>query len=161
MEDVMQLALILRQEHKLEQSNELLLQLVEDLPHNAFVNYQCAWSFDMLGKEAQAVPYYEQAIALGLQDDDLQGAYIGFGSTLRTLGRYTESEALFERATAQFPANLALQTFYAMTLFNVQKHEQAMGILLTILTKSTTDPSILSYAKAINFYADKLNTTWK
>ncbi|WP_199690086.1 tetratricopeptide repeat protein [Clostridium sp. 1xD42-85] len=32
------------------------------------MNYHCACSFDILGKEDKAVPYYENAIKLGLPE---------------------------------------------------------------------------------------------
>ena len=59
-------AIQLRSEEKKKESNHLLLKMVEHYPNDAFVNYQCAWSFDVLGEESQAVPYYEKAIQQGL-----------------------------------------------------------------------------------------------
>ena len=59
-------AIQLRTEKKLQQSNEQLIQLAAENPQDAFVQYQTAWSYDLLGEEQQAIPYYEQAIALGL-----------------------------------------------------------------------------------------------
>lgn len=36
---------------------------------DAMINYQCAWSFDVLEKEREAISYYEIAIQLGLPDE--------------------------------------------------------------------------------------------
>ncbi|MEZ7171173.1 tetratricopeptide repeat protein [Sporosarcina sp. OR05] len=88
-------ALQYRDEGKLQESNELLLKLVVNDPNNAELNYQCAWSFDVLGKEAEAVPFYEKALEIGLNDSDTLGATIGLGSTYRTLGQYKKSKLVF------------------------------------------------------------------
>ncbi|MFS0688337.1 tetratricopeptide repeat protein [Sporosarcina sp. 179-K 8C2 HS] len=153
-------AIVLRSEGKLTESNEILQALAKDDPKSAEINYQCAWSFDVLGKEAEAVPYYEKALQLGLNDEDALGATIGLGSTYRTLGRYKKSKAVFESGLARFPENNALKTFYAMTLYNVGEHVEAMEILLACLVQTTNDPDIKSYERAISFYSDKLDKTW-
>ena len=46
----LQVALQLRREEKLQQSNLLLLELTTQNPNNAYLLYQCAWSFDCLGE---------------------------------------------------------------------------------------------------------------
>lgn len=153
-------AIKLRDEGKLTESNGIFKSLVISNPNDALVNYQCAWSFDVLGKESEAVPYYEKALHLGLNDEYTLGAFIGLGSTYRTLGHYKKSKNVFESGLARFPDNNALKTFYAMTLYNVGEHVKAMEILLTCLVQTSSDPDILSYNRAIGFYADKLDKTW-
>ncbi len=64
-------AIQLRKRGNLEESNELLIQLVRQFPNNASINYHCAWSYDLLGKESKAVSFYENAIRLGLASEEL------------------------------------------------------------------------------------------
>lgn len=154
-------ALELRKDNKKKESNQLLLKIVEEYPDNAYVNYQCAWSFDVLGEESKAVPFYERAIKIGLSGQDLEGAILGLGSTYRTLGEYEKSKSTFLNGIELFPNNRAIQVFYSMTLYNLNDHRKAMEILLKCLLDTTTDSEILSYKKAINFYADKLDEVWK
>lgn len=153
-------ALQYRDEGKLQESNELLLKLVVNDPNNAELNYQCAWSFDVLGKEAVAVPFYEKALEIGLNDSDTLGATIGLGSTYRTLGQYKKSKLVFEKGIDRFPHNNALKTFYSMTLYNLGENKKAMEILLTCIVETTNDTDIALYKRAIGFYADKLDNTW-
>ena len=127
-------AIQLRSEGKLEKSNVLLSNLVSEFPDDALVNYHYAWSFDVLGLEADAVPYYEKAIQLGLDETNAMGAFIGLGSSYRALGKYDKSEIVFEKGIEHFPENNAMKTFYAMTLYNVGEHREAMEILLTCLS---------------------------
>lgn len=130
-------------------------------PDDAYLQYQVAWSFDLLGEEAKAVPHYERAIEFGLEEVDLQGAMIGLGSTYRTLGRYEEARKLLEDGLSQFPENGAMKVFYAMTLYNLHDHREAMEILLKTIANETANEEISSYKKAIAFYADHLDDVWE
>ncbi len=154
-------AIHLRKNGNHKESNELLIKLVQQFPENASINYQCAWSFDLLGVEIQAVPYYEKAIQLGLSSEELEDALLGLGSTYRTLGEYEKSKDTFLKAIELFPDNRAIQTFYSMTLYNLSEHSKAMEILLNCLVDTTTDEKIERYKKAINFYANQLDNIWK
>jgi tetratricopeptide (TPR) repeat protein len=153
-------ALELRKDGKKKESNHFLLKMVEKYPDNALINYQCAWSFDILGEESKAVPFYEKSIKQGLSGKDLEGAILGLGSTYRTLGKYEKSEKVFLKGIELFPTNRAVQVFYSMTLYNLSEHKKAMEFLLKCLIDTTTDSEILSYKEAINFYADKLDEMW-
>ncbi|WP_270180832.1 tetratricopeptide repeat protein [Alkalihalobacillus sp. CinArs1] len=150
-----------RQEGNHQEANEMLVKLANEFPEDASVHYQCAWSFDVLGKESEAVPYYEKAIELGLPTEELEGALLGLGSTYRTLGDYENSKAVFLKGMEIFPKNRAIQVFYSMTLHNLGEHGEAMELLLTNLVETTNDDAILSYRRAIEFYADKLDEVWE
>lgn len=153
-------ALELRKQGKLEESKDIILKLSGEHPEDAYISYQCAWSYDALGMEDKAVPYYEKAIEKGLSDEDLQGALLGLGSTYRTLGKYHKSREIFEKAILLFPDNKAFQIFYSMTLYNLSDFSKAMEILLKNLVETTKDENIKKYEKAIEFYADKLDIIW-
>jgi tetratricopeptide (TPR) repeat protein len=125
-------------------------------PHDAQVHYQIAWTHDALGIEQDAVAPYERAIELGLPPEDLQSAYLGLGSTLRTIGAYEKSASVFQQGRRAFPEFRALHVFYSLTLYNLGQHERAMEVLLTELVETTSDPSIKSYERALRFYSTKL-----
>jgi len=161
MEKALETAIELRKNGKYQESNEILIKLVGKFPNNALIQYQCAWSFDVLGEESKAVPYYEKAIRLGLAGAELEGALLGLGSTYRTLGEYEKSQNTFLNGIELFPNNRALQVFYSMTLYNLNEHSAAMELLLKCLTETTTDKDILQYRKAISFYSDKLDKIWQ
>ncbi|MEK4425577.1 tetratricopeptide repeat protein [Solibacillus sp. FSL K6-1523] len=161
MEEQLAKAIELRNAGKKKESNQMLLKLVEEFPNNVVVNYQCAWSYDVLGEELKAVPFYEKAIKQGLTGKDLEGAILGLGSTYRTLGEYEKSKSTFLKGIELFPTNNAIQVFYSMTLYNLNEHNEAMRFLLKCLINTTEDSEILSYKKAINFYSDKLDQIWE
>lgn len=153
-------AIRMRAEGCLKESNTLFLDLVNQYPDNSVVNYQCAWSFDVLGLEKEAIPYYEKAIELGLPEEDLRGALLGLGSTYRTLGEYEKSREVFQKGMELFPEDNSIKTFYAMTLYNLGRHSDAMKLLLNTLAVTSADEMIKQYSKAITFYAEDLDKIW-
>jgi tetratricopeptide (TPR) repeat protein len=161
MEKELEKAIDLRKSGNHKESKNLLMELVQKFPDNASINYQCAWSFDLLGEESKAVPFYENAIKLGLSSKELEGALLGLGSTYRTLGEYEKSKSTFLKGIELFPNNRSIQTFYSMTLYNLNEHSKAMELLLKCLIDTTTDDEILNYKKAIDFYSNKLDEIWE
>lgn len=153
-------AIELRKSNKPEEAMAILKALLQSHPNDPDINYQMAWTCDSVGKESEAAPYYEKAISSGLIEDRC-GAMLGLGSTYRCLGEYEKSLRVFDQAVTEFPQDRSLKVFRALTLYNLGKNEQSVSQLLLQLLDTTGDTSIKSYDKALRFYSDKLNETWK
>lgn len=154
-------AVRLREKGMHRQANELLMKLAEIHKKDGETHYHCAWSFDVLGKEKEAVPYYEKAIHLGLKPADLKGAYVGLGSTYRTLGRYKKAIETFEKGLCSFPDDPALNVFYSMALYNTGRHQESMYILLQQIISLSNHDEIKRYERAINLYSSQLDRIWQ
>ncbi|MEU1315013.1 tetratricopeptide repeat protein [Streptomyces tibetensis] len=153
-------AIRLRRQGNSEEARRRLLDMVAEHPGDAEVAYQTAWVHDVVGLEAQAVPFYESSLSgPGLSEEDRRGALLGLGSTYRVLGRYTQAVDTLRQSVAEFPDDGALQTFLAMALFNTGQHHEAMRILLKLLATTSEDPHVLLYRRAIETYAQDLNDT--
>ncbi|MBP3965122.1 tetratricopeptide repeat protein [Paenibacillus lignilyticus] len=150
-------AISLREAGQLEEARQLLLTLVKKDVDNPQVWYQCAWAHDVLELEREAIPYYRQALALGITGKDRQGAYLGLGSTFRVLGEYTEAKAIFEQGLSEFPECRVLHVFYAMVLYNLKDFSAAMAIMLRELAETSEDAGIRDYKRAILYYSVKLD----
>jgi tetratricopeptide (TPR) repeat protein len=153
-------AISLRKNGQPEKALEVLRILHRSHPDDPEVNYQLAWTCDSLGKESEAVPFYEKAIAKGLSEGR-SGAYLGLGSTYRALGEYEQSLKVFDAAIREFPEDRALKVFRALTLYNLGRSSESVSELLVQLLDTTGDDSIKKYEKALKFYSDKLDETWK
>jgi tetratricopeptide (TPR) repeat protein len=139
---------------------EALIALAARHPHDAVVQYQAAWLHDGLGLEAEAVPYYERALAAGgLTAEDRLGAHTGLGSTYRVLGRYADALAVFDRALAEHPGEPALTAFRAIVLHNLGRSGEAVRDLLKLLTATSGAATLTDYRSAIDHYADHLDET--
>ena len=141
-----------------------LLALAARHPDDPAVAYQTAWLHDRLGLEAEAVPFYEAALAPaegpgGLSSEDRLGAHTGLASTYRVLGRYADALAAFDRALAEYPGDPALTAFRAIALHNLGRSAEAVTDLLTFLTRTSSAPSIARYRPAIEHYAAHLDAT--
>jgi len=133
-----------------------LKELDAKFPNVAEINYQLAWTCDVLGREAEALPYYEKAVALGLPANELAGALLGLGSTLRNLGQLERSAEVLRSGQAQFPDNREFDVFLALTLHDLGQHAEATKLLLTVIADTSEDPGLTAYQRAIRFYAGKL-----
>ncbi|MEI6856290.1 tetratricopeptide repeat protein [Psychrilyobacter sp.] len=136
---------------------EIIKTYLKENSNDSIANYQCAWCYDALEREKEAIPYYLKAIENGLSSENLEGAYLGLGSTYRSVGEYKKSEEIFERAMSEFPDNKDFEVFYSMTLYNLGDHKKSMEILLRIIGETSNDTKIKSYKDAILFYSDKLD----
>jgi len=134
----------------------LLRKLDERFASVAEITYQIAWTHDVLGQAAEAVPCYEKAIALGLPPNELSGALIGLGSSLRLLGQLDRSAEVLRSGKVQFPANLEFDAFLALTLHAQGKHADALRLALDALCETTEDPGLTAYQRALRHAAAKL-----
>lgn len=159
MRNELERAVYLRENGRAGEARELLLKLAAEEPDDPQVNYQCAWVHDLLGREHEAVPFYERAIEEGLTGGDLEGAMLGLGSTYRALGEYQRAVEALRSGTTRFPDNRAMQVFLAMALYNAGECREAVELLLQNLAETTGDEGISAYSRAILFYASRLDET--
>jgi tetratricopeptide (TPR) repeat protein len=150
----------LRKAGELEQARAALLALARQHPDDARILYETAGIHDRLGYEADAVPFYQQAIALGLPETELRGAFTCLGSTFRTLGRYQEAIETLQAGKQQFPQAREIDVFLAMTLHNLGRHAEAMQLLLSTLLDVSGSADINAYERALRFYAQDIDKTW-
>lgn len=136
---------------------DIIKNYLKENPNDSIANYQCAWCYDALEQEKDAIPYYLRAIENGLSSENLEGAYLGLGSTYRSIGEYKKSDEIFKRAMIEFPENKDFKVFYSMTLYNLGDHKKSIEILLKIISETSNDNRIKSYKDAILFYSDKLD----
>jgi len=153
-------AVRLRTEGRPEEARQQLLALSADHPEDAEVAYQTAWAHDVLGLEAEAVPFYERCLrGTGLSEEDRRGALLGLGSTYRVLGRYDKAVEVLRGGAEEFPDDGALRAFLAMALFNTGEHHASTRLLLELLAETSEDPSVRGYRSAIAHYARDLHAT--
>ena len=145
---------------ELHAERDRLAAAVIETPDDAELNYECAVAHDRLGLEHEAVPYYVKAIRQGLPEPQLRSAYLGLGSTYRAIGDYPKSMEVFDEGLELFPDAEELVVFRAMTLYNLGRAREGVAHLLGVLARTSEDPGVVRYRRAIEFYADHLDETW-
>lgn len=151
---------VLRREGKHEEARVLAAELAPRSPQDAELQYEAASVHDYLGREAEAIPFYMAAIAGDLPPESLRGAYLGLGSTYRTLGRYIEAKATLVEGLVRFPDANEMKVFLAMVLYNLGEGKQAIESLLLILAETTSDVNLQPYRRAIELYAQDIERSW-
>ncbi|MBP9503231.1 MAG: tetratricopeptide repeat protein [Candidatus Promineofilum sp.] len=147
----------LRRSDEYEKSQALLLDLMDKNPDHPLVLFEVGGSYDVLGEEEMAIPYYRQAIASGLDGDDLQECLVCLGSSLRVMGETEEAVSILEQAVDEFPERNSGRVFLALAQFSNGEIEQAVSNLLSLLLKTTSDEDILAYADTFSYYVDNLD----
>lgn len=150
----------LRRHDNLEASQTLLLQLVAEHPNDPMVLYEVGGSYDVMGQEKQAIPYYEKAIQRGLSGPDLQECLVCLGSSYRNVGNFDKAIEVLEQAGGEFPDKNSSRVFLALAFYSAGREDEAVSLLLDLLLKTSLDEDILSYARALEFYKDNLDEIW-
>lgn len=150
----------LRSEDELEASQELLLNLLSEYPNDPLVLYEVGGSYDVMGEEHDAIPYYLKAIKAGLEGDELQECMVCLGSSHRNIGNFTEAVETLEKVVSQFPENNSGKVFLALAYYSDGQEDEAVRLLLELLLETTTDQNILDYADPLDYYKDNLDEVW-
>jgi selenoprotein W-related protein len=114
-----------------------------------------AYACDRAGREAEAIAHYDRAHALGVPEDEQRDFAIGYGSTLRNVGRLRDSDAVLRRALARSPSDPVLLAFSAITSVTRGDAAGAIATALDALLDRASD-DIGGYARAIAGYRDEL-----
>lgn len=124
-------------------------RLLQQHPGDAAVLYEVGGAYDTDGQEAVAAGYYRQAMEAGLQGERLRRCYLQYGSTLRNLGRFEESLALFDDGIRLFPESDSLVLFRALTLHAAGRPSAALGSVLALVADRYRTDEVLRYEAAL------------
>ena len=124
-------------------------QLLTRYPDHPVVTYEVAGAYDSAGDEAKAKPLYERALRLGLAGEILRRCLCQYGSTLRWLGELDASLAVLDRAAAQFPGSESVRVFQALTLHELGRSDEAVGLLLGIVAEHGEVTDLGRYATGL------------
>lgn len=99
-------------------------------PDDVAAQAAAAYACDRAGREHDAVGYYTRAWELGGPTDDRAGFLLGYGSTLRNVGRADDSIGILGQALLDHPDHAALRAFLALSLHSAGHHALAVATLL-------------------------------
>ena len=150
----------LRGADELEESQEVLLALLEEYPEDPQVLFEVGGAFDVMGYESEAIPYYRQAVEAGLEGSELHECLICLGTSHRNVGEFSEAVEVLENAAEQHPESKSGRAFLALAYYSDEQYEDAVRVLIELLLETTDDDDILAYADTLDFYKDNLNEVW-
>ncbi len=113
--------------------------------------YEWASVHDYLGREGEAVPLYQAALALGLADPRRAQATVQLASSLRNIGEPEAAVELLRHQTGDEIIGDAAQAFLALALRDCGRHDEALQTALLALART-----LPSYRRALENYATEL-----
>jgi cyanophycin synthetase len=123
---------------------------------DAVTEYELGGEHDSSGRPAEAVPYYERALELGLPDELVPRCLLQLASSLRNLDRNDEALAIFDDAIARFPDDAALPLFRAFLLADLGREREALVSVLHLARTRIDAPEIHRYARSLEGYTRDL-----
>lgn len=120
----------------------------------AVQRYDEACAHDRAGREEEAIPCYEEALRLGLEDPLRRQALLGLGSSYRNELRHTDAIALLGDAAAEYPDDQALQVFLALALWSGGREREAMQALGRV---TLDNADLRGYGRAAQQYFEQLD----
>jgi tetratricopeptide (TPR) repeat protein len=146
--------LALERDGREQEAIDYFRELLDQHPDSALIAFEMGGAYDFAGREAEAVPHYRRAIALGLPEELIPRVMLQLGSTLRNLGEVTDAVTLLSDASQKYPNNRGLRVFLALALHSSGQSQRA---IVTLLDTLLLDPDELDgYARAIGEYTDLL-----
>ena len=92
-----------------------------------------AYALDRDGDEHGAIKHYDAAWALGVPADEEKKFLVGYGSTLRNVGRADHAVAILAAAVEKYPDYPALAAFLGLALADAGHPRAALATLLGVI----------------------------
>lgn len=115
-----------------------------------------AYAADRDGREREALGHYEAALALGVPGDEQRRFTIGYGSTLRNVGRADDAVAVLARALAADPEYPAFAAFLALALADAGHPRAALAAMLGGALDAARAGAFDGYERALADYQREL-----
>jgi hypothetical protein len=126
--------------------------LVAERPDtDARAAYEAGSARDSVGLEAEALPHYQRALELGLEEPLHSQLLIQYASTLRNVGRYDEGLALLDGIGSEHELADAAAAFRALILASRGDVAEALALAL-----GTLAPHLPRYQRSVRTYAEEL-----
>lgn len=125
-------------------------------PDDPVARIRAAYALDSAGHESAAVTHYDAAWALGVPADRRRRFLVGYGSTLRNVGRLEQSVALLAEASAADPDYAPYRAFLALALHSSGQHALALATMMEALLAVHSGAKLDGYERALGDYSREL-----
>lgn len=139
-----------------ERTPEELVASVDELcralePGDPRIPLERAGVRDYLGREADAIPLYREALESGLDGVDRERAIVQLASSLRNVGQAQEAVDLLRDANFSGALGGAPDAFFALALQSAGQETEALAVALQALAAGLPE-----YGNAVARYAEDL-----
>jgi tetratricopeptide (TPR) repeat protein len=150
-------ALRLAGQHEEHLAAAKLLVLTE--PDDALAQVEAAYGHDRAGFEGMAIRHYELAHRLGVPADERRRFLVGFGSTLRNVGRAEDAVTVLAQAVADDPDYAPFAAFLALALGSAGHPRAALAAMLGCALDVARPDGFDGFERALTAYHRELLRT--
>lgn len=111
-----------------------------------------AYAHDKEGREREAVRYYDQAFAMGVPEPMKKRFLVGYGSTLRNVGRADDAVGVLSQAVVDYPDYPAFNAFLALALLDAGHPKAAVAAMLGCALDVSKPGAFDGYERALTEY---------
>lgn len=122
MNEKLQLAHYYQSIHEPLKANELMIELINEQPTNAYYHYECARTYDVLNNTYAAIFHYEQAIAMNIAEPYFIPTSLKLFTHFRSLQNHEKALHIISFAIKKCPHNITLKIFHQLGLYNYHLH---------------------------------------
>lgn len=115
-----------------------------------------AFTHDREGREREAIRHYDRAYQMGVPPELRRRFLVGYGSTLRNVGRTEEAVALLAEAAAADPGYPAYAAFLALALMSGGHPRAALAAMIGCALDAVPPENWDGYDRALASYQHEL-----
>ncbi|MBS2773098.1 tetratricopeptide repeat protein [Anoxybacillus rupiensis] len=153
--ELRQLAEKFRREGDLQKAYHLLIPLEKTEVDNPFIHLEIGFTLDAMGKEEEAIHYYEKALSLGLPAEQRCVALLCLGSSLRNIGKLDDAKHILKTAMDEFPNHIGIHCFYALAQYHAGEHGQSVRTLINAILLLSPE-SVKPFTQSLQYYVNEL-----
>ena len=125
-------------------------------PHDAGARIRAAYALDRIGQESAAIAHYDAAWALGVPEGERRRFFVGYGSTLRNVGRLEQAVAILGEASAADPDYAPFRAFLGLALHSSGQHALALATMMEALLAVHGGATLDGFERALGEYCREL-----
>jgi tetratricopeptide (TPR) repeat protein len=114
--------------------------------------FELANALDYLGREAEAIPQYKEALRLELPTECQAYALIQLGSSLRNVGRANEAIELLAEAEHTFPEYSSISIFLGLSLYIEGRYAEALKTVMEAMVRNVRTADMQHYTREMENY---------
>lgn len=142
----------LHQAEKHEEAFRHAVALARKFPDDVRAQIAAAYASDRNDCEQDAIFFYDHAIKMNIPDEERPGFFIGYGSTLRNVGRTQEAVEVLRKANRMFPSDASILAFLALAMHSAGRNTEAIAAMLEAALLASRDDGFGVYERALKEY---------
>ncbi|HEU0036661.1 MAG TPA: tetratricopeptide repeat protein [Kofleriaceae bacterium] len=134
-------------------------QYVAEHPGDVDAHVEAAFGLDRASFERDAIRHYDEAYRLGVPAALRRRFLVGYGSTLRNVGRIDDAVGVLAQAVTDDPAYPAFAAFLALALGSAGHPKAALATMLGAALDAARPGAFDGYERALAEYQRELLET--